>query len=980
MLSPQDRKDMMMLLREIDSELLEIDRLSRQMEDSYRSLTNSIRGVGNAVDEHSTVFASGLGRVGLGVFQDTRDVRIAGGMILVAGVVKGVGYGISKATESISHAIEAKGMIEAAKKRDEALAILLKKKQEVAKTKLPFVDKSRSRLERFPPIIQRALVADSASVVEPDRAERIQICQKSLRDLVDQYVQAANAIDQLDYVKREFEAWLAGKHSHRGALVAPYERRNFAFNALTETFPSFEAVEPYDVPAVIPQGALLCLRDSDQSILMVDHPRTWELYELLAQANFRARVIPFGKKRAAYLKWYEDFVVTNAEVERLVSERWRRINSRIALVAFIFTIGMVVVFVFVAGGIGRQHSDEVPRIQGNPKPTPEIASASTTSPNSSGGSAINGSWLRTVCESNSNEATCTKCPSYTAGAGKAEEVSLSVVARGSLITNGGDDLLIHMTGCETHADDFSGTVLAERTTDGYRLAAYYPGLDTSTCVVFPSGTERDVFVCHTARAGQGSIEGSVSLHKFFEADHSVVELFTYGSDALACPNDEAGIFELENLERRGNDLRVRFKAGKVQVPEEFSDFCDAIENGFAPSVRTYDLLLGFDGQKFDTSSFPDLLLISDSESPNSGDLELNSILNFAENSETAYQLHRRRLEALRSQQNRPAYMMMSSKLRERFPKHEFELLRDLVSFNEELGEYSEASKIHDKLVARFGSSKSVLSDASWFYATAPGEIRDAQRAKLLAQPLAKSSERAVLALSEVAFRDEGLEFARELLAKADVTKPSPFFTQRLREMNEGTAKPISVPAPLTIALPHKVPAEWKGSVPTGEFTDNERLFAVVYVSQSLSEAREYERAKQLVQSAIARTEEPYMTVTLALQLGSLHEAAREFSEAFALYTKLMKEAPAGDNRPEKRFAWFLATTPSASHKDLDRALILAEETVRTTNRRDPSAIDTLAEIYHQLGRDEAVGMMKECIALDPRREYYRTRLAQFAEN
>ena len=67
-------------------------------------------------------------------------------------------------------------------------------------------------------------------------------------------------------------------------------------------------------------------------------------------------------------------------------------------------------------------------------------------------------------------------------------------------------------------------------------------------------------------------------------------------------------------------------------------------------------------------------------------------------------------------------------------------------------------------------------------------------------------------------------------------------------------------------------------------------------------------------------------------------------------------------------AWLLATQPNATPEALAVALILAERAVEETERRDPTILDTLAEVQFQLGHPErALVIIDEAIARRARR-------------
>lgn len=77
-------------------------------------------------------------------------------------------------------------------------------------------------------------------------------------------------------------------------------------------------------------------------------------------------------------------------------------------------------------------------------------------------------------------------------------------------------------------------------------------------------------------------------------------------------------------------------------------------------------------------------------------------------------------------------------------------------------------------------------------------------------------------------------------------------------------------------------------------------------------------------------------------------------------------------------AWLIATSGDPTEEELELALRLARRAVRATQRQEPNLLDTLAEVYFQLGRNEdAVETIEQAIALAPDEAYYREQRRRF---
>ena len=78
-------------------------------------------------------------------------------------------------------------------------------------------------------------------------------------------------------------------------------------------------------------------------------------------------------------------------------------------------------------------------------------------------------------------------------------------------------------------------------------------------------------------------------------------------------------------------------------------------------------------------------------------------------------------------------------------------------------------------------------------------------------------------------------------------------------------------------------------------------------------------------------------------------------------------------------AWMIAVSPDSTFKEMESALALAERAVAETKHRNPSILDTLAEVQFQLGQPElAIVTIMEAIMRDPEQPYYREQLRRFS--
>ena len=78
---------------------------------------------------------------------------------------------------------------------------------------------------------------------------------------------------------------------------------------------------------------------------------------------------------------------------------------------------------------------------------------------------------------------------------------------GKFVSSKQTHLLINYTSdCESHANNFGGSILYERIVDGYRFVKIVPGVVLTACIALPKSTDRDRLVCTASFMGQGYLE------------------------------------------------------------------------------------------------------------------------------------------------------------------------------------------------------------------------------------------------------------------------------------------------------------------------------------------------------------------------------------------------------------------------------------------------------------------------------------------
>lgn len=108
------------------------------------------------------------------------------------------------------------------------------------------------------------------------------------------------------------------------------------------------------------------------------------------------------------------------------------------------------------------------------------------------------------------------------------------------------------------------------------------------------------------------------------------------------------------------------------------------------------------------------------------------------------------------------------------------------------------------------------------------------------------------------------------------------------------------------------------------------------------------------------------------QRGRKKEASKIFQRVYDLYDKQCTDYPKSA-WVHNSFAWLCARC----RRDLAKALQRSEKAVELAPESS-GYLDTLAEVHFQRGHTiKAAELMKKCIALDPKNEYFRKQLKRF---
>jgi tetratricopeptide (TPR) repeat protein len=381
-----------------------------------------------------------------------------------------------------------------------------------------------------------------------------------------------------------------------------------------------------------------------------------------------------------------------------------------------------------------------------------------------------------------------------------------------------------------------------------------------------------------------------------------------------------------------------------------------------------------------------------------------ALLVFDNDAKKTWPLVRRRLSALKNNHQFDDLEAAINKAATVFPKREEQQFLRLARSYEGAGRYADARRIYNRIINAAASGEAI-GQAAWFFTTAPDPFKDHIRAtellwrttppnplrdipmltdSVIQVPVTKGAQkrfdgRAAAALSELWLVAGDVPNAIRVLES--FPHSSAAVSDQLKRVRDGDIGPLRRPrGPLQLPVhaAFKVPPEWRESIPSGPFTDDERLLMAELEAIRLSKKGEHAQALSYYRALIERAKSPFVANTFRLGQGRVLERRGPAKSALQHYESTDRLHGAEDPRMSNRLAWFLITADSISPGKRKRGIQVAMRAIAATESLNPAALDTLAEGYIRQAQPESLqkanDLLKKCVAMDPERSYFRRRL------
>ena len=217
--------------------------------------------------------------------------------------------------------------------------------------------------------------------------------------------------------------------------------------------------------------------------------------------------------------------------------------------------------------------------------------------------------MASVCRSGAATGACTPCPSFVGDGSLEGTLTPQAVTYGKFLNGRDIYALLDLSGCESHASNFGGSVLLRwRGLTRWDFVKYLPGLRSGDCQKYPAAGGRETLLCEGGYAGMGIVD--TSLFQLDLARALAGTDTTSGDDAplfledntLACLDAATATAQRlvswgpVNLNGDGlPDLRVRVRSGFGKTgltPEQ----CGNVTADVPTRAYTLDYL--YNGKKF----------------------------------------------------------------------------------------------------------------------------------------------------------------------------------------------------------------------------------------------------------------------------------------------------------------------------------------------------------------------------------------------
>jgi hypothetical protein len=224
--------------------------------------------------------------------------------------------------------------------------------------------------------------------------------------------------------------------------------------------------------------------------------------------------------------------------------------------------------------------------------------------------------LEAVCPGQVDGTSCRVCPEFTFNAGDTDPSSVGVI-RGHFLSPTSEDATLYMGGCESHQENYGGTLLLTQRSQQWKMLWYKAGVITSRCHKVPLRDRREILVCMDSWSitGGGLVGTTLYTQDPLQprrvGDFGVTEgFFVLKETAYCCSNYDPSVGELfswgsiervdfgKNIAGGPPTISVTANFGEGAWTAETIQHRSAVALERAAPLKRYRIDFVFDGQDY----------------------------------------------------------------------------------------------------------------------------------------------------------------------------------------------------------------------------------------------------------------------------------------------------------------------------------------------------------------------------------------------
>jgi hypothetical protein len=206
---------------------------------------------------------------------------------------------------------------------------------------------------------------------------------------------------------------------------------------------------------------------------------------------------------------------------------------------------------------------------------------------------------------------CTGCPNGTDfQGGEIDSWALYGINEGHFTSPQDDVLILDGAGCDSHAQNWGGSLVFTVTAGQPKLLRYDKGLRTNQCTKLSYANGQDFLVCRSGWGGQGEAYDNVMVSRFDATgkDKTADVLRTEDTTGTCAPNFDSTVIQMSGISAihftpRDSGVVTGMTVTVAYGKPTCAQYADAFDKKTTPAaVKPYQIEFTFDGKQFSVAA------------------------------------------------------------------------------------------------------------------------------------------------------------------------------------------------------------------------------------------------------------------------------------------------------------------------------------------------------------------------------------------